>query len=156
MSEVNSMKWRMQNQLWSLPQSPVFTGTRKRSYFSNLSHEEGRGYEKKTIFTMSKSYPSRDTLKPMLDTSFCAGHPRVHARYPRVISDTLIHTGQSQVVPDALNPQQMSPGSMLDTLGPPEAPWIHARHPQIHNRCLNIEVSLLESVQNRYILKNSL
>ena len=81
---------------------------------------------------MSKSYPSRDTLRPMLDT-FCAGHARVHARYPGVISDTPIHTGQSQVVPDALDPQQMSPGSMLDTLGPHEAPGIHARHSQIHN-----------------------
>lgn len=98
---------------------------------------------------MSKSYPSRDTLGPMLDTSFCAGHSRAHARYPRVTLNTLIHTGQSQVVPDALDPQQMSPGSMLDTLGPHEAPWIHARCPQIHNRCLNIAVSLLENVQKQ-------
>lgn len=115
---MNSMKWNASG-LWSLPDPAVSAGTRKRSYFSNLSHEKRR----KRLWKENHFYNERVILAEI---------PRAHAghlilswtpqgppdRYPRAYRTPWSHTGQCRVCQMPwIHKLQMSPGSMLDTLG---------------------------------------
>lgn len=128
----------------------------KKSYFSNLSHEEGRGCEKENHFTMSKSYPSRNTLGAHAGHLILSWTPQGPWQIPQGHMGHWSHTGQCQVVPDATwIPQRMSPGSMLDTLEPHGAPWIHAGHPPDTQQMWTLQSLCLKIYKNRYLLKNS-